>query len=196
MKKQTIIAIVIAAIVVLAIIIGVVVGNNQKTKGESSTIETASQMEAMFKSIYDKLGDELPNLETAEMDVSDASTVKAYTGLQSNENVETLVVSEPLMYSQAYSAVAVKVKSGANVENMKQEMLDNINMAKWICVSASNLYITNTGNTIFMVMADNDWAKPVYDAFKEYVNNNIGKELEKISDEEDIELPPEMPAVM
>lgn len=196
MKKQTIIAIVIAAIVVLAIIIGVVVGNNQKTKGESSTIETASQMEAMFKSIYDKLGDELPNLETAEMDVSDASTVKAYTGLQSNENVETLVVSEPLMYSQAYSAVAVKVKSGANVENMKQEMLDNINMAKWICVSASNLYITNTGNTIFMVMADNDWAKPVYDAFKEYVNNNIGKELEKVSDEGDIELPPEMPAVM
>ena len=33
-------------------------------------------------------------------------------------------------------------------------------------------------------------------AFKEYVNNNIGKELEKVSDEEDIELPPEMPAVM
>ena len=34
------------------------------------------------------------------------------------------------------------------------------------------------------------------EAFKEYVNNNIGKELEKVSDEEDIELPPEMPAVM
>ena len=196
MKKQTIIAIVIAAIVVLAIIIGVVVGNNQKTKGESSTIETASQMEAMFKSIYDKLGDELPNLETAEMDVSDASTVKAYTGLQSNENVETLVVSEPLMSSQAYSAVAVKVKSGSNVEKMKQEMLDNIDMAKWICVSASNLYITNSGNTIFMVMSDEDWAKPVYDAFKEYVNNKIGKELDKISSDADIELPPEMPAVM
>jgi len=28
------------------------------------------------------------------------------------------------------------------------------------------------------------------------LNNNIGKELEKVSDEEDIELPPEMPAVM
>ena len=40
------------------------------------------------------------------------------------------------------------------------------------------------------------YIKPVYDAFKEYVNNNIGKELEKVSDEEDIELPPELPAVM
>lgn len=196
MKKQTIIAIVIAVILVLAIIIGVVVGNNQKSKGESSTIETASQMNAMFKSIYNKLGDELPNLETAEMDVSDASTVKAYTGLQSNENVETLVVSEPLMSSQAYSAVAVKVKSGSDIEKMKQEIVDNINMAKWICVSASNLYITNNGNTIFMVMADNDWAEPVYEAFKEYVNNEIGKELDKTSSDSSIELPPEMQVVM
>ena len=195
MKKQTIIAIVIAVIVVLAIIVGVVVWNNQKSN-EGTTIETASQMKEMFKSIYNKLGDELPNLETQKIDVSDASMVKAYTGLQSNENVETIVVSEPSMSAQAYSAVAVKVKAGANIENMKQEMLDNIDMAKGICVSASNLYITNSGNTIFMVMSDEDWAKPVYEAFKEYVNNKIGKELDKISSDEDIELPPEMPAVM
>ena len=32
--------------------------------------------------------------------------------------------------------------------------------------------------------------------FSRIINNNIGKELEKVSDEEDIELPPEMPAVM
>ena len=195
MKKQTIIAIVIAVIVVLAIIVGIVVWNNQKSNG-GTTIETASQMKEMFKSIYNKLGDKLPDLETQKIDVSDASMVKAYTGLQSNENVETIVVSEPSMSSQAYSAVAVKVKAGANIENMKQEMLDNIDMAKWICVSASNLYITNSGNTIFMVMSDEDWAKPVYDAFKEYVNNKVGKELDKISSDADIELPPEMPAVM
>ncbi len=195
MKKQTIIAIVIAVIAVLAIITGIVIWNNQKSNG-GTTIETASQMKEMFKSIYNKLGDELPDLETQKIDVSDASMVKAYTGLQSNENVETIVVSEPSMSSQAFSAVAVKAKAGANVENMKQEMLDNIDMAKWICVSASNLYITNSGNTIFMVMSDEDWAKPVYDAFKEYVNNKIGKELDKISSDADIELPPEMPAVM
>ena len=189
MKKQTIIAIVIAVIVVLAITIGVVVGNSKKTKGESSTIETASQMKAMFKSIYNKLGDELPDLETAKIDVSDAVAVKDYTGLQSNENVETLVVSEPSMSSQAYSAVAVKVKAGANVEKMKQEMLDNIDMAKWICVSASNLYITNSGNTIFMVMSDEDWAKPVYESFKSFAKT-VGKEYTK--EEEMQDLPDEL----
>ena len=38
--------------------------------------------------------------------------------------------------------------------------------------------------------------KRAKEAFKEYVNNKIGKELDKISSDEDIELPPEMPAVM
>ena len=95
------------------------------------------------------------------------------------------------MSSQAYSAVTVKVKSGANIEEIKKEMLENINMSKWICVSAEKMYITNNGNTIFMVMSNEDWANPVYNEFKEYVGNNIGKELEK-TEEENINLPPQM----
>ena len=63
-------------------------------------------------------------------------------------------------------------------------MLDNIDMRRWICVSAEQLYITNSGNVIFSVMADKDIAKAVYNDFKKYVNNNIGKELEKSNDEE------------
>ena len=197
MKKQTIITLVIIAIVVaLVVAIWAAVANGKKTSGEGTKVETVAQIKEMFNSIYTKLKNELPSLETQKVDVSDSAQVKEYTGLKSNENVEAIVVSEPLMSSQAYSAVAVKVKAGANIESMKQEMLDNVDMAKWICVSASNLYITNSGNTIFMVMSDDDWAKPVYEAFKEYVNNKIGKELNKVSDEANIELPPEMPAVM
>ncbi len=197
MKKQTIITLVIIAIVVaLVVAIWAAVANGKKTSGEGTKVETVAQIKEMFNSIYTKLKNELPSLETQKIDVSDSTQVNEYTGLKSNENVEAIVVSEPLMSSQAYSAVAVKVKAGANIESMKQEMLDNVDMAKWICVSASNLYITNSGNTIFMVMSDDDWAKPVYDAFKEYVNNKIGKELNKVSDEANIELPPEMPAVM
>ena len=52
-------------------------------------------------------------------------------------------------------------------------------MNRWICVSAEKLYITNNGNTIFAVMASNDWATPVYEEFVKYVDNNIGKTLDK-----------------
>lgn len=191
MKKKTL-TIIVIAVIILAIIIGAVVILNNKNKGnEVSKIESVEQMKEMFKTIYSKLEGKLPNLETQEISVEDETQVKAYTGLKSNKNIEKIVVSEPLMTSQAYSAVTVKVKSGANIEQVKQEMLENINMSKWICVSAEKLYMTNNGNTIFMVMANEDWAKPVYDEFKEYVENKIGKELEK-TERENINLPPQI----
>lgn len=191
MKKKTL-TIIVIAVIILAIIIGAVVILNNKNKGnEVSKIENVEQMKEMFKTIYSKLEGKLPNLETQEISVEDETQVKAYTGLKSNKNIEKIVVSEPLMTSQAYSAVTVKVKSGANIEQVKQEMLENINMSKWICVSAEKLYMTNNGNTIFMVMATENWAKPVYDEFKEYVGNNIGKELEKTA-RENIDLPPQI----
>ena len=93
--------------------------------------------------------------------MSDNDTVSTYTGSQDNSNIESIVVSEPLISSQAYSLVVMKIKNSADVEKVKQNIYDNVNMSKWICVSASNLYITNSGNTIFMVMSDEDWAKPV-----------------------------------
>ena len=131
----------------------------------------------MINSIYK--GVDLLETDTKEINVSNKEEVEAYTGLTSNKDVELLVVSEPLMNAQAYSLVVLKAKDGADIEKMKLEMKENIDMDKWICVSASNLYITNNGNLIFMVMSSDDWAKPVYDNFKKYVNNNIGKELEK-----------------
>ena len=191
MKKQTIIAIV--AVLIVAIIIGgvIAVNNNNSVNKDSVKIESAKDMKKMFSTINSNLKEKLPSLETQEIDVSDEMQVQTYTGLKSNENVEALVVSEPMMSSQAYSAVAVKVKSNADIETLKQEMLDNIDTSKWICVSASKVYVTNHDNVIFLVMADEEWAKPVYDEFKKFVNNNIGKELEK-SAEEDFELPPQM----
>ena len=195
MKKQTIIGIIIAVVLIIAIVIGVVVFNNQKNNkvesSDNSKLETVSQMKKMINAIYSKLGDQLPSLETSTISSSDINQVKTYTGLQSPDNIEKIVVSEPLMSAQAYLLATVKVKDGADIEKMKQEMLNNLDMRKWICVSAEKLYITNHENTIFMIMSSAEWADPVYNAFKEYVDNKIGKELTK-TEEEDIELPPEM----
>lgn len=195
MKKQTIIGIIIAVVLIIAIVIGVVVFNNQKNNkvesSDNSKLETVSQMKKMINAVYSKLGDQLPSLEISTISSSDINQVKTYTGLQSTDNIEKIVVSEPLMSAQAYLLATVKVKDGADIEKMKQEMLNNLDMRKWICVSAEKLYITNHENTIFMIMSSAEWADPVYNAFKEYVDNKIGKELTK-TEEEEIELPPEM----
>ena len=162
--------------------------------GNKGNVETPKDINDMINTINKNNKSVLPELETMKVDIKNIDEVTSYTGLKTNDGIESIVVSEPLITAQAYSVAIVKVKDNADVEKIKQEMLDNIDMGRWICVSAEQLYITNSGNVIFSVMADKDIAKAVYNDFKKYVNNNIGKELEKSNDEENIELPPEMPA--
>ena len=190
-KKQNIL--VIALILLAVITFGVIILVSGKEN--TSSLETTKDIIKMINSINKDNKNVLPELETMKIDVKNIDEVTSYTGLTSNDNIESIVVSVPMMTAQAYSVAVVKVKDNADVEKIKQEMLDNIDMRRWICVSAEQLYITNSGNVIFSVMTDKDIAKAVYDDFKKYVNNNIGKELEKSNDEENIELPPEMTIV-
>lgn len=190
MKKQNILIIGLILLAVISFIIFILVSGSHN-KGNH---ETSKDINNIINTINKNNKDLLPELETMKIDVKNIDEVTSYTGLKTNDDIESITVSVPLITAQAYSVAIVKVKDSADVEKIKQEMLDNIDMRRWICVSAEQLYITNSGNLIFSVMADKDIAKTVYNDFKKYVNNNIGKELEKSNDEEDIELPPEMPA--
>ena len=190
MKKQNIFIIGLILLAVISFIIFVLVSGS----GNKGSVETPKDINDIINTINKNNKDVLPELETMKIDVKNIEEVTSYTGLKTNDGIESIVVSVPLITAQAYSVAVVKVKDNADVEKIKQEMLDNIDMRRWICVSAEQLYITNSGNVIFSVMADKDIAKAVYNDFKKYVNNNIGKELEKSNIEENIELPPEMPA--
>ena len=190
MKKQNIFIIGLILLAVISFVIFILVSGS----GNKGSVETPKDINDIINTINKNNKNVLPELETMKVDIKNIDEVTSYTGLKTNNDIESIVVSEPMMTSQAYSVAVVKVKDTANVEKIKQEMLDNIDMRRWICVSAEQLYITNSGNVIFSVMADKDIAKAVYNDFKKYVNNNIGKELEKSNDEENIELPPEMPA--
>ena len=162
-------------------------GSGNKGSGNKGNVETPkaiNDINDVINTINKNNKNVLPELETMKVDIKNIDEVTSYTGLKTNDGIESIVVSEPLITAQAYSVAIVKVKDNADVEKIKQEMLDNIDMRRWICVSAEQLYITNSGNVIFSVMADKDVAKAVYNDFKKYVNNNIGKELEKSNDEE------------
>mgnify|MGYP000752712601 FL=1 len=190
MKKQNIFIIGLILLAVISFIIFILVSGS----GNKGSAETPKNINDIINTINKNNKNVLPELETMKVDIKNIDEVTSYTGLKTNDGIESIVVSEPLITSQAYSVAIVKVKDNADVEKIKQEMLDNIDMRRWICVSAEQLYITNSGNVIFSVMADKDVAKAVYNDFKKYVNNNIGKELEKSNNEENIELPPEMSA--
>ena len=190
MKKQNIFIIGLILLAVISFVIFILVSGS----GNKGSVETPKNINDIINTINKNNKNVLPELETMKVDIKNIDEVTSYTGLKTNDGIESITVSVPLITSQAYSVAIVKVKDSADVEKIKQDMLDNIDMRRWICVSAEQLYITNSGNVIFSVMADKDVAKAVYNDFKKYVNNNIGKELEKSNNEGNTELPPEMPA--
>lgn len=177
MKKSIIIGSSVIAVVAL-LIGGFFLFNNKEEKKELK-LQSTDEIKSMVDSIYANIDIDLPELETTVIDPIDEMQLTTFTGLQSTDNVESLVVSVPLMNAQAYSLAVVKVSEDADVEAMKKEMLDNIDMRRWICVSAEKLMITNYENIIFLIMTSENEAKSIYDAFKKYVENDIGKELEK-----------------
>lgn len=178
-----IVKIVIAIIVAIVIIMGVNLFRNSSPKQESNlNINNNDDLVSLINQIYEGVTIEMPKLQTQALDVTDANMVKTFTGLDSTENIENLVVSEPLMSSQAYSLVLVKVKDGANINDMAKAMNENIDVRKWICVSAEKVYTATSGNVICLVMTNADTAKTVFDSFKA-IAGGIDKEYERTVEE-------------
>jgi len=122
-----------------------------------------------------------PFVDTTEINIDEEGALLSSTGLKDKTNVEFATRTEALIGSQAYSFVLVKVNSSADIEVMKQEMIDNIDLAKWICARADKAYVTNYGNILMLVMGDAEISDidKVYENFKEASNNTLGKKLEK-----------------
>ena len=176
-KKNIIIGCLIGGLVILAGVIFVLTSNKESKTNE--TLQTAGDIKKMLKTIYKNLANELPELTTEEINLKESELVESLTGLKITDDINTLVVSEPVMGSQALEVAVIKTKEKADITSMMQNIKDNVNMRRWICVSAEKLYIVNSGDVIFMVMGDNDWAKSIYDEFVKYMDNKVGETLEK-----------------
>lgn len=163
---------------------------NGKAETSLSNVNSGDDLVALVDEIYKGQDNLFSTLETAEIDVTDADTVAFNTGLVNGNNLEYLAVSQPLMSSQAYELVVAKVKTGVSADAVAKEMSENIDMNKWICVSANKLYATSSGDIVFLVMAgEEEMATPVFEKFKELAGS-VNEVYEK--DAEEIELPPEI----
>lgn len=148
-------------------------------------VDWGEELTNLVDSLYAENENLYPSLMSQLIDVTDSETVNYMTGLENGDDLEALIVSEPMMSSQAYSLVIAKVKDGASTDEVAKKMSENINMRKWFCVSAEVLYATSTEEYAFLVMSSEEMAKPVYEAFKaelevfgeEYSRKEVVEEL-------------------
>src|SRR5690554_3105921 len=66
------------------------------------------------------------------------------------------LASEPVIQPGAYSLVLVRVKEGADIEQIKTDIKENVDPMKWVCVGVQeeNIIVDNIGDIIFLVMSD------------------------------------------
>lgn len=183
--KKVLIAIAVIAVIVLVglLVVKPMLKGNEENKVVPSnlSLNTAEDITTFIDKLYEGNSDLFGSLMTQAVDPADNDAVASFTGLENANDVQFCVVSEPMMSSQAYSLVLVKVKEGVDTNALAKKMNENVNLRKWICVEAEKVYTTSSGDIICLVMSSEEMAKPVYEKFKTLAGG-IGEEYERAAE--------------
>ena len=123
---------------------------------ESEPEFVLSETEELLNKIYENVTVELP-LMTMPIDLTDEFAVTAYTGAASAEGMIEGAFNESMIGAQAYSLSLVKCESADKAAEVAQNMLDNIDTRKWVCVEATEKQAVVCGDLAFFVMLNPEY---------------------------------------
>lgn len=198
MKKRTIMNKIGIAAILMTLSLSMLTGcgnSGDRTSDEVSTEENADtagmvhlnsvdEVSAFMDEVYGGVAEDLLPMEvqTTELDLGDTDMISYHTGLSDLDGIEGIYLSESMMSSTAYSAVYIRTTDEADAEAIRKQLMDNINPAKWVCVTAEQQYAVLLGNDIFFVMGHQDTASAVLEkaiAAAESRSMKVSDKLEK-----------------
>ena len=198
MKKRIMMNKIGIAAIVMTLSLSMLTGcgnSGDRTSDEVSTEENADtagmvhlnsvdEVSAFMDEVYGGVAEDLLPMEvqTTELDLGDTDMISYHTGLSDLDGIEGIYLSESMMSSTAYSAVYIRTTDEADAEAIRKQLMDNINPAKWVCVTAEQQYAVLLGNDIFFVMGHQDTASAVLEkaiAAVESRNMKVSDKLEK-----------------
>ena len=148
---------------------------------EAPVVEDNNSMKALIEAIYaahaplELMMDTLPNEYFPVESIMEGITY--YTGLADGSKISEIAISEPMM-GQAYSLVVIKVANADDAAAVAQEMYDNIDQRKWVCVEADTKTAAYAGDTVMFFMVNSTFADQVttesmVEAFKTVVDGEV-----------------------
>ena len=104
-------------------------------------------------------------------------SITYYTGLADGSKIAEIAISEPMM-GQAYSLVVIQTVSADDAAAVAQEMYDNIDQRKWICVEADTKTAAYAGDVVMFFMVNSSFADQIstdsmVEAFKASVEGDV-----------------------
>ncbi len=173
------------------------------TEPEVPAFELTGTLEEIADSIYanETVTDEMAIMPATEIALDDVDGLTYNLGVASADAIERAVISEPMIGSIAYSLALVKAKEGADIDALKDEILNGVNYRKWLCVAAEKIAVVNCGDVIMMIMSSEEIVDGILAGFSTVCEGNVSEALTKAGEvQEDIPygepVADDMPAAM
>lgn len=175
MKKY--VALVLAVVLTLTTLTAC--GGNKETPN----VLADKSLEDILAAVYEEKMPEFP-LMTNPVDLADENAVTYFTGLSKEDSakIKEAIASEPMMGSQAYSLVLIRLNDAKDAEDVAAAVKDGVDTRKWICVEADDIRACASGDVVMFVMmssvfADSITAEQVVEAFKTVAEGNLSVDL-------------------
>ena len=118
-------------------------------------------MNEVVDKLYVGLEDNMPMVGSTEIT---KDNMKSYIGID-NLDIKEGVASEALIGSIAHSVVVLRVNDKVDVEKAKNDIKENANPRKWVCVEAEKVIVKSKGDVIILIMSNNELAPKIESNF-------------------------------
>lgn len=118
--------------------------------------------EEIINVLYDGIASD-DMFEVANTEIT-SDNIENYLG--DSYNIESGIASEPLNSSIAHSIVVVKLAKGENVDEIADKIESDAKASlyrKWVCVEAEEIEVETFGNTVILIMTDNQLGEIIED---------------------------------
>ena len=114
------------------------------------------KLEDLMADVYADIPDDEKPMMLMNTEVNEEN-IEFYLGTD-DIDYESALASESGVGSIAHSVVLVRVKDGENVEEVKEEIKENVDPRKWICVGVEeeDVIVKSRGNLVVLIMVEDE----------------------------------------
>ena len=137
-------------------------GSSSGNSGSSNKPSQPEKPAETEKSLSDLMTSILSGVETPGYAITDvaAEQYPLYLFIDQPEGAQA-VTADSLIGSIAHSVVLMRLPDGADVSGIAQQVKDNADPRKWICVEAEKVIVKTKGNLVLLVMSAADTADAI-----------------------------------
>lgn len=170
--KKSVAVLMLFSIILTCVACGNTAADNTSNNTENSTDTATDTIEGDLSDIMTQIYADLEGIDAERketmqdyiIDVLTEDNEQAMLGTADIDYIEG-VFSVPMISSIAYQCVLLRVNPD-DIETVKQQLKDNADLNKWVCVSAETVLVENVGDVVLFIMSDQDVAYAVSTAFQ------------------------------